>query len=113
MLHAFVVMPDHWHTLFSLGEDLSLKRMMLNLCRHASFPTRQAGGRIGWQDGYHDRKVRLEDSVVEIVEYIESNPVKAGLVEHRAQWPWSSAHADYADKLDRSFLGPERWASPD
>jgi REP element-mobilizing transposase RayT len=35
--------------------------------------------------------MRDEGHLVRTVEYVEHNPVKAGLVEMAADWPWSSA----------------------
>ena len=31
--------------------------------------------------------------LMQAVRYVENNPVKAGLVEHAGDWPWSSARA--------------------
>jgi REP element-mobilizing transposase RayT len=108
-LHAFVIMPDHYHSLLSLGDRYPLEKALHELSRHMSYPTRQRAKKIPWQEGFHDHKVRAGDSVVDIVRYIEQNPVEAGLVETADLWPWSSAHPDFREKLDRSFLGRERW----
>ena len=75
-----------------------------------SYPTRKRGGRFTWQEGFYDRRVRMDESVVEIVHYIENNPVVKELVEIPGQWRWSSAHPDFAGLLDRKYLGHERWA---
>ena len=51
-------------------------------------------GRTGkpfWQAGSYDHWVRDEHEYGRIVAYIESNPVKAGLVEHPEDYRWSSA----------------------
>ena len=50
-------------------------------------------GRRGklWQDDYWDRYIRDEAHYRKVVHYIESNPVKAGLVKTPEQWPFSSA----------------------
>ena len=109
LLHAFVVMPDHWHVLLSLGTHLSLAELMHGINRHASYRARQTGVAIPWHREYHDHKLRPEESVVDIVQYIEANPTRKALVEQTEEWSWSSAHPQYRDKLDRAFLGHERW----
>lgn len=47
--------------------------------------------------------------LVAAVRYVENNPVKAGLVRHAWEWPWSSArsHVEGADDglTDRAALG--------
>jgi len=35
--------------------------------------------------------MRNEDHLMRTIEYVENNPVKAGLVDKTADWPWSSA----------------------
>ena len=109
-IHAFVVMPDHWHALFSLGIDKTLSKTMETIGRRASFRSRQTGEAVFWHGGFHDRKIRQDECVRDIVEYIEANPVRKGLAQKSADWPWSSACAECRDRLDRAFLGHERWA---
>jgi putative transposase len=48
-------------------------------------------GKPFWQDESFDHWVRNEAEFLEIREYIEHNPVTAGLVERPEDWPWSSA----------------------
>jgi type I restriction enzyme R subunit/putative DNA methylase len=51
-------------------------------------------GRTGqpfWQTESFDHWVRNGKQFDRILQYIEENPVKAGLVERAEQWPWSSA----------------------
>lgn len=44
-----------------------------------------------WEVGY-DRQAIISQSVLLIkLQYIHSNPIKAGLVEKMEDWPWSSA----------------------
>jgi REP element-mobilizing transposase RayT len=110
LLHAFVVMPDHWHALLSLQEEKPLAQAVLALDRYASFPSRKLKQELPWQEGFHDHKVRAGESVVDIVRYIENNPVRKQLAATPAEWTWSSAAPGFHDQLDRNFLGHERWA---
>src|SRR4051812_4487381 len=51
-------------------------------------------GRVGipfWQREYYDRWVRSEKEFRSIVDYVERNPVAAGLVLEGEEWRWSSA----------------------
>jgi REP-associated tyrosine transposase len=47
--------------------------------------------RTFWQDESFDHWVRDEDELLRIAQYIENNPVKAGLCQFPHDWPWSSA----------------------
>jgi type I restriction enzyme R subunit len=44
-----------------------------------------------WQDESYDHVVRDDDELIRIIEYVENNPIKAGRVERREDWQWSSA----------------------
>jgi REP element-mobilizing transposase RayT len=46
-----------------------------------------------WHREYWDRFVRNEEHYARVVDYIEQNPVKAGLAADAEAWPWSSAYA--------------------
>lgn len=50
-------------------------------------------GRSGsfWHADYFDRYMRNEDHLHRTIDYVEQNPVKAGLVQAAADWAWSSA----------------------
>ena len=110
-LHAFVVMNDHWHALLSLNSDKPLSRLVGDLSRRSRFAWQETTSDYQWQTGFHDHKIRAEESVVDIVRYIENNPVRKQLVATSAEWAWSSAAANFNDQLDRNFLGHERWAT--
>lgn len=45
-----------------------------------------------WQDESHDHCLRDAEELERIIEYIENNPVKAGLASSPEEWPFSSAH---------------------
>jgi putative transposase len=58
-----------------------------------SFTTRQswAVGQQGqlWQGRFYDRVMRRSDDVRAIAQYILQNPVRGGLVDEPAAYPWS------------------------
>ena len=109
-LLAFVVMPSHHHWLFIPNEEWSLRavRRPLPAGQHQRTPREiishsiqsytatmcnRERGEVGayWQTETFDHWVRDEAEMHRIINYIEQNPVKAGLVTHAEQWRWSSA----------------------
>ncbi len=86
-LIAWVVMPNHVHLLADFKADIS--KTMQSLKRHTS---RQIGptGRL-WQPDYFDRMIRSDEHLRRTTEYIEWNPVKAGLCADPKHFPFSSA----------------------
>lgn len=79
---CYVVMPDHLHWLFILGET-SLGRLM-----------GRVKGRVAhalvcpvWQERYYDHAVRAEEDLRMLARYIVSNPLRAGLVTQIGDYP--------------------------
>ena len=46
-----------------------------------------------WMEEYFDRYIRDEKHLNNVIEYIDNNPVKAGLVENPEDFKWCSARA--------------------
>jgi REP element-mobilizing transposase RayT len=80
---AFVIMPDHLHWLFVLGEQYDLSNTM----RLLKARTAQKLGHRVWQSGFHDRALRSEDDLPGIARYIVANPLRAGLVKRIGDYP--------------------------
>ncbi|MBF0291936.1 MAG: transposase [Nitrospinae bacterium] len=86
-------MPNHVHALFTpcVGHA-----MFSILQSWKSFTAKEAKKELGlegkfWQPEYFDRTIRNQRHFAIAHEYIENNPVKAGLVAKPHDWPWSSA----------------------
>ena len=92
-LHEYVVMPDHIHVLVSLKDESHLPRAVQLIKGGFSHALREKGIllRAVWQQRYHDRRVRDAEDFAEIAEYIRQNPVRRGLANHPADYPYSSA----------------------
>ncbi len=102
-LLAFVIMPDHYHAVFTLLPGAELSALMRRI---GSFTGRRIGEVLGlvhpvWQDdGFHDRACRTDKEVLDAAEYVHNNPVRRGLTELAEDWPFSSAHPGRRDLLD-------------
>jgi REP element-mobilizing transposase RayT len=92
-LLAWVIMPNHVHTLieqvdgYPLGDIVhswkSFAAKRINTLRKSNGPV--------WAPDYYDRFVRNEEHYANAVQYIENNPVKAGLARTSRDWEYSSA----------------------
>jgi REP element-mobilizing transposase RayT len=89
-LQAWVVMPNHVHAIFE--PRTAMPAIMRWLKGRTSRVANQILGRTGpfWQDESFDHWVRSAEELQDLIEYVENNPVKAGLVEAKEQWRWSS-----------------------
>jgi Transposase IS200 like len=92
-LHAWVVMPNHVHTLFTPLTGLSLSEIVGSWKSFTSKEANKLLRRSGqfWQEDYFDRYVRNEYHFRRVVEYIESNPARAGLCGEAGGWPLGGA----------------------
>ena len=110
---AWVVMPDHWHLLAGVPLGGSLPVVMHSLQRWLG---RQCGDWLtshgaAWQDGYHETRIRSARQFEFAWNYIEENPVRAGLVASRSAWTFSSANPDNQQYLLRPWPWPFEYES--
>lgn len=90
---AWVIMPDHLHWLFVLGER-PLADVLCRFKGYAAHRINQARGHTGsvWQRGYHDHAVRRERDLRALARYVITNPIRAGLCERAGDYPfWDAA----------------------
>ncbi len=109
-LLAYVVMPSHHHWLFLPDEQWAMGAVSKTKDEHSKLKTareiishsvqsytatmcNRVRGKTGayWQTETYDRWARDDDEMFRIIEYIENNPVKAGLIASPELWQWSSA----------------------
>jgi putative transposase len=91
-LFAWVVMSNHVHVLLQPHKPLQeVTRAVKNTSARLANVILGRTGQPFWQPESYDHWVRNGKQFDRIVRYIESNPVKAGLVERAEMWPWSSA----------------------
>ena len=93
-LHAWVVMPNHAHVLFTPILPYSLARIAHSW---KSFTADQANKRLArmgqfwWPESY-DRFIREEHHYASTIAYIENNPPKAKLCSAPEDYRFSSAY---------------------
>ncbi len=91
-LHAWVIMPNHVHLLFT--GQVSVSKLLGSLKAASAKRANLLIGRTGqpfWQDESYDHLVRNGEEFRRIQRYIENNPVTACLVAHPEEYAWSSA----------------------
>jgi putative transposase len=87
-IHAYVVMPNHVHVL--LTPKIDLPKIMHSLKRHTARFANQLMGVTGpfWQAESYDHLVRTPEEFKKIKQYMEWNPVSAGLVASPEKFPY-------------------------
>jgi putative transposase len=100
----YVIMPDHLHLFVRISVAAvcdrhpeqprgrehplsmwvkSLKNSLSKEMRILSIPAPH------WQKTFFDHILRSEESYIQKAQYMSENPVRAGLVQHAAQWKYS------------------------
>jgi len=92
-LLAWVLMPDHLHMLLQLGADRGLSPLVGRIKARSAKAVQHVTGCKGavWAKGYHDRALRREDDLRDVVRYIIANPLRAGLVRRCGDYPFWDA----------------------
>ncbi len=92
-LHAWCVMPNHVHTLFTPNDGFKMSGIVHSWKSFTAHECNKRLGRSGpfWHREPFDRYIRNRSHFLNAVAYIENNPVNAGLCEKPADWRFSSA----------------------
>jgi REP element-mobilizing transposase RayT len=92
-LHAWVVMPNHVHALFTPAVGWNLSDIVGSWKSFTAKGANTALTRTGkfWQEDYFDRFIRDEEHFQVVLNYIEANPVKARLCGKPEEWRFGSA----------------------
>jgi putative transposase len=115
-IDAWVALPEHLHCLWTLppgDTDFPLRWQMIKASfsravghseeRRPSLVRKREAGI--WQRRYWEHTIRDEPDYAAHMDYIHFNPVKHGLAQHPAEWPFSS----FA-RCVRQGLYPADWA---
>jgi len=113
LLHAYVIMPDHFHMIISPKE--SLERAMQNIKGGFSFRARPAfeWKHDIWQPGFSDHRIRDAEDLDRHLGYIRHNPVKARLCSPTETYRYFALNIDPIPQrlkplsLSRSYGGAE------
>jgi putative DNA methylase len=92
-LSAWVIMPNHVHLLAAPLPDYSVSEIMHSIKSYTSQKANSLLARTGrfWFEDYFDRYIRNARHFESALDYIENNPVRAGLCKSAGDWPVSSA----------------------
>ena len=102
-IHAWVVLPDHLHCVITLppgDKDYSNRIKSIKIRFVHGIPSLETrslvnakkGERAIWQRRFWEHTIRDEADFAAHVDYVHINPVKHGLVNRVADWPYSTFH---------------------
>ncbi|MBZ0095877.1 MAG: transposase [Sulfuricella sp.] len=95
-LHAYVLMTNHVHLLltpqFGEGPSRVMKRLGQRYVQYVNRTYRRSG--TLWEGRFRSCLVEEDTYLLGCCRYIELNPVRAAMVVHPADYPWSSYRAN-------------------
>ncbi len=122
LIHAFVIMPDHYHLVIYLPELGSLHNWLRDIQSHSAneiskwlrnnallddaysrmlevFHSKAQGKAklMIWKEQARAEAIISNEVFVQKINYIHANPVRRQLIVDPAEWPWSSWGAYYGD----------------
>lgn len=97
LLNEFVVMPDHFHLVLTLGREITIERAVQFMKGGFAF---RAGKELGfrapiWQRGFSEVRVYDLPHLERIREYIAQNPLRMGFASNTAGYPYSSSRIGF------------------
>jgi len=95
-IHAYVLMTNHVHLLVTPETELSLPKTLQSIGRRYVQYFNSTYQRTGtlWEGRYKSTLIDSERYLLTCMRYIEMNPVRAEMVAHPSDYPWSSYRAN-------------------
>jgi putative transposase len=113
-LHEFIVMPDHFHVLLTVGAQMTVERAVQFIKGGFAF---RAGKELGmrapiWQKGFSEVRICDRESFVVRRNYIRNNSVAASLAEEPEKYVFSSAYNKFELDAPPQRLKPASLITP-
>jgi len=93
-IHAYCIMPNHWHLALSPERDGKLAEFMKWITQTHTSKYHKLRGTYGsghvYQGRYKSFPVQTNEYFLQLMKYIEQNPLRAKMVSKAEDWRWSS-----------------------
>lgn len=101
-VHAYALMANHVHLLLTPTGESGITRTMQTLGRRYARYINQTYRRSGtlWEGRYQASLIDSDLYLLTCYRYIELNPVRAQMVDHAEEYPWSSYRANALGQPD-------------
>lgn len=99
-IHAYTLMTNHVHILMTPLTETGVSQLMQSLGRCYVMYINKTYKRTGtlWEGRYKSTLVDSEYYFLTVSRYIELNPVRANMVQHPGEYPWTSYHCNALNK---------------
>jgi putative transposase len=113
--HAYVLMTNHTHLLLSPNDEEGISKVMQSLGRRYVQYINKRYNRCGtlWESRHKSSLIDAESYLLSCYRYIELNPVRASMVVHPADYPWSSYRCNAYGENDELVTAHDVYLSID
>lgn len=93
-MYCFALMDNHAHLIIEARNRTNISKIMhaLTLSYSVKFRKKYTYTGYVWQGRFKSNVIDGDNYIVECIEYIHNNPVRAGIVAKAEDYPWSSYH---------------------
>ncbi len=91
-LFGYCLMPNHVHLIIKIKQGRDLQKIIQGLNQTYTIWFNQKYNKVGhlWQGRYKSMLIQNNNYLIDCIEYVELNPVRAGLTKKPASYLWSS-----------------------
>ena len=93
---AYTIMPNHWHLVLYPHTDKDMSEFMRWLTtthvRQRRVATKSIGSGHLYQGAYKSFIVEEDKHLVDLIRYVEQNPLRANMVKRSEHWQWGSLY---------------------
>jgi putative transposase len=108
-LYGYCLMPNHVHLILQVKKKGDLPKIMQGLNQTYTIWFNKTYGKVGhlWQGRYKNMVIQNNRYLFECIEYVEFNPIRAGMTRSPFDYPWSSWQQRFGHKNDNLLDRPE------
>ena len=108
---AYVIMPNHWHLVLYPHKDGDISEFMRWITtthvRQRRVKTKTVGSGHLYQGAYKSFPIEEDKHLIDVIRYIEQNPLRANLAPRAQDWQWSSLYRRERGSVeDKKLLAP-------
>lgn len=102
-LYAYCLMPNHIHLVLQVESGITLSLSMRDLNRSYANWFNEKYNKVGhlWQDRYRCKLIEKDRYMLECLEYVEFNPIRANLCKTLIEYPFTSWQERYGHKKNK------------
>jgi len=108
-LYGYCLMPNHVHLVLEVKNGTDLSKIMQGLNQAYTIWFNKKYKKVGhlWQGRYKSMVIQKDKYMLDCLEYVELNPIRANISNSPFEYPWSSWKVRLGYKKDNLLDMPE------